>query len=732
MASYTFFDDLDTQYTQPAHRDPIWTLGLDKDPNEKQILEWLLSEVAYLNRWNSDRFQEIEKNLRLYKNIQYVQSDVNRNQAERQELRTAAMQKLSINHLGDMVKNRVARLIKYRPGVAVLPTNDEQQDKISAKLTKILIDHIWYNQNFESQVMPRIARDKSVLGESYLWIDWDPSLGDKHPDSPEAGKTITMRDENGDVIVDEQGNPIKIEDEIKVGDVAYTVVMAIDVLLQAKDNLKESEYCFRRRVMPTAEVKMLYPKATNAIRPDERAKVYNFNSGMLEQHGNMTVVWEFWHKKTRMLSKGRKIVFTKDGLLENIPHPFSHGEFPFERLVDMDFPGELHGVSFFRNVRGIQGIINNLSNMIVRNQHLVSHPKWMLPAGSARLDQLGNDITIVQYKGPQPPVLAQANPTPGEVFKFRDQMIQEMGQLSGVFQVSRGEVPPGIKAGVALQFLSEQESERHNEDILNANEFIKQVAKKTISVAGDYYDPSDERTLRAIGKNNKWMTVFFDAANLTKSYDIRVQNASALPQSKAARMQTLLDLNAQFPDKVPAEQVLDMLDLAQNEKFIDVVTVAVRAAQAENEFLGENKDVPVEEYEDHYQHWTVHAQWIQDLSFKTMTPKSVQDKAKDHLRAHEMLMIQKAAQNPDYMAKLKTLNNFPMLMPLDAAVASPEAAEPPLPEEEQAPAPAAPAGQIVPEQQLDQMPEYPSVEEQLAMTAQIPEAPEPVPPSGAV
>ena len=53
---------------------------------------------------------------------------------------------------------------------------------------------------------------------------------------------------------------------------------------------------------------------------------------------------------------------------------------------------------------------------------------------------------------------------------------------------------------MALQFLSEQESERHNEDVLKFNEWIKQVARKTIAVAGDYYDPSDKRMIRVIGK----------------------------------------------------------------------------------------------------------------------------------------------------------------------------------------------------------------------------------------
>lgn len=718
MSATTFFEDLDSTYQIPENRDPIWTLGIDKSTNEDRILRWLKGEIGFLAEYNSDRFQEIKKNLMLYKNIQYQTQELNRNLVERQEVRSAAMNKITVNHLADVTKNRVSRLVKYKPGIAVLPSNDEQGDKVSAKMTKALLDHIWYNQNFENIIVPEAALVKSVMGEVYLFINWDPDLGDKHPDSPEKGSKVPLLDEAGQPEKDEMGRTIFIEEEIKVGDVSYEIVLPTDVLIHATQRLSDAEYCFRRRVMPTAKARILFPKGAHAIKADETARVFDFQSQELKKQGNLTVVWEFWHKKMKALPGGRKITFTKDGILENIEHPFSHGDFPFERLTDQDYPGELHGVSFYRNVRALQGVYNNLTNFIVRNQHMVSHPKWMVPSGSVRLDSLGNDISLVQYKGPQPPVLVQANSTPSEIYSFREQIKNELGQLSGVFQVSRGEVPPGIKAGVALQFLSEQESERHNEDVLKFNEWIKQVARKSISVAGDYYDPSDDRMIRVIGKNNQWMTVFFDAANLAKSYDIRIQNASALPQSKAARMQTLLDLNQQFPALVTPEMVLDMLDMAQSDKFTDLATVSVRAAQAENELISQGEDIEVEEHEDHFQHWANHAPVVQELSFKTQTPKKLQEKFKRHIMAHEMLLIEKAKQNPAVMQKLQALANFPMFFMPEEMVEKDPSPEPPAVEAKP------PGGPIQPDEQLPTvMAGQPAVEPMPDMAQQLyPEA----------
>lgn len=718
MSLATFFEDLDTSYQSPQNRDPIWTLGLEKNENEKQILDWLKGEIGFLTQRNQERYQEIKKNLQLFKNIQYQVQDLSRSTVERRETKSASMQKISVNHLGDVTKSRVARLVKYKPGIVFLPANDEYQDKISAKTTKSLLDHIWYIQNFENVVVPEGALAKSVMGEAYLWIDWDPDLGDKHPDNPKNGKRVPLLDANGKPEKNENGDTIFLDEEVMTGDVRYDVVLTTDVLLHAVNRLADVEYCFRRRVMPTAAARLKWPKAGKSIQVDETARVYDFEQQELIQYGNSTVVWEFWHKNIKALPKGRKITFTKDGILENIEHPFSHGGMPFERLTDLEYPGELHGVSFYRNVRALQGVYNNLTNFIVRNQHMVSHPKWMIPAGSVRLDSLGNDITMVQYKGGQPPVLAQANTTPSEVYNFREQIKNELGQLAGVFQVSRGEVPPGIKAGVALQFLSEQESERHNEDVLKFNEWIKQVAKKTIAVCGDYYDESDKRMIRVIGKNNQWTTAFFDASNLSKDYDIRVQNASALPESKAARMQTLLDLNQQFPNEVPPSMVLDMLDMAQSDKFIDVATAAVRTAQAENELIAQGKDVQVMEYEDHLKHWQNHAVMVQELSYKTMTPENVQEKMKLHIMAHEMLLVQRAKVNPALMQQLQAMPSFPMFfVPEELVEKDPSPDHPPT--EPPAPPPAPPGGPMAPEEQLPiAMAGQPTIEQMMPSVAE--------------
>jgi hypothetical protein len=343
---------------------------------------------------------------------------------------------------------------------------------------------------------------------------------------------------------------------------------------------------------------------------------------------------------------------------------------------------------------------------------LCSHPKWVVPAGSINIQALGNERTIVQYKGAQAPVLIQSSPTPREVFEFRQQLKEEFQQISGVFGVSRGEPPPGIKAGVALQFLNEQENERFNELSMKWNEMIREVAIMTIAVAGDYYDASDARMVRVLGKDEIWRTKFFDSAHLSKDYDIRVQNSSALSQSKSARIQSLMDLNKEFPGAVRQEQVMDLLGLAQNDKFIDAATKSVKSAEAENEMiLSDGGDSQVEEYEDHLTHWEIHGRELQAYSFKHETPKNIQEKLKDHILVHEMYLLEKSKFNQKLAEELSAIRNFPMIF-------TPEPLPPPSPV-------VAPQGQPI--EGLAIPPEMPvnpemSLDEQLLSTEQPPQS----------
>lgn len=694
-------------------------MQLDDSNQEDNILKWLNGELNYIKEEDQERIRQIQRNLALYKGIQYNdQNTRNFKDDPRQVNRLRNPRKLVVNHLYDLTEQRVSRIVKFRPAVAALPTHDEYQDRLAAKTVEAWIKHMFYMNELDGNLGPAIARSAQVTGEGYNFIEWDPDMGEEHPTSKKArekdGKVdVPLLDNSGKQAFDDKGNPIRIEQEVKVGDVRFKHELTTNMFLEKKNSFEDVNYAFRCQIWDVDELRLKFPESASKIKATEDVQIYDFERMESRKGSNQVVAYYFYHKDKHFLPGGREIFFTSNVVLKNEKLPYSHGRLPFTRFKDVDIPHERYGVSFYNNVKQLTSQYNNVTNMIVRAQALMAHAKWVMPAGACKLEQLGNDHTVVQYKGPTPPQMVQANPTPTELFKFREQIKEEFQQISGVFGVSRGEPPPGVKAGVALQFLNEQENERSNSNVLAWNEFIRDTAVMSLSVAKDFYEPSDERTIRVVGKNNQWIVKELDPDDLNRDYDIRIQNTSALPRSKAARTQTLLDLNESFPEQVSAERVLDMLDFSQEQKFIDGRTQAVKTAEIENDKILEGGGAgEVFDWEDHIVHWEIHVRDLQGYNFKTDTPKKTRENFIDHIRAHERLMLDRAKLNPIFAERLAALKQFPLIFKEAIIPAQP------LPGE----LPGVPP-QGLQEQQPPQPNQPPPISEQGGLQAEIPKQP---------
>jgi len=654
----SFFDVLDEPDAQAKNIKPFHSI--ENTPKAK--LKWLNNTFEVLQKQAVFRTSVQREHLSLYRGLQFIPK-TSSNRTSENRYRYNKVDKFVVNQLYDMVETKIAQMMRVKPAVDVLPTNDEFEDKNAAKATKLLINHLWYINDVDN-ILEKTHRYMRIFGESYLFILWDKDKGDLHPAYTEAinvGEKLFLTNDDGSPQVDINGQPVEIKEKVFTGDVCYEVPPPWRVLLQRKHQMEDVEYCMKISIEHVEDLKKEYPTKAGQIEADSNLSLFeidNMNDRVLEDE---TVVIEFWHKYTKLVPEGSYIKFTKRGILEESKSPYSHGDLPFERLTDLDVPEQLNGVSRLELIRPIQNMYNNVNTLIARNIYMTGHAKWVMPRGACDIKQLGNDNTIITYKGGMAPQMVDVRPNPVEVYNYRESLKDDMGTIYGVHGVSRGTPPSGITAAVALQFLNEQESERASTDIVKHNSFVQRMAKKTIAVCGDYYMPDDGRMLRIVGKDNQHMIKYFDSASLQKDYDVRVQGGSALPESKAGRMQRIIELIQYKPDIISPERLIELLDFGDTEKFQSLVTEAVRAADAENEDLLQGNPVgEPEEWEDHLIHWRAHTKIIQRRSFKEETPIEIQQAMIDHITDTEFAMVEKAKENPLFQGKLAQLALFPI------------------------------------------------------------------------
>lgn len=589
--------------------------------------------------------------------------------------------KLVVNHLYDLVIQRVSRLTRNKPAVSINPANSEYSDRISAKIVKYLVDYIMYQNNFDT-LMIELAQSAYIDGESYLKIAWDPNRGHMHPDwKEEAAEARSQRreprlpvlDENGEQVVSEKGDPLFIERPIYVGDVCLSVWTPVDTLVQACGDHRKAKYYIHEEWMDADELKALYPEHAALFVPDtgdvtgfgSEGNVFAPESG---PESGKILVRKFWHKPDQFLASGREVWSTRKVVLENKPLASGLTSLGLVRFSDIDIKDKQKGQSFFIHGKAINATINDLTSMTRRNSLMLAHPKWLIPRGSVvKKDSLSNEIAQIEYQGSVPPQLVAPPPMSQEINMLRKDLKQDLQTILGVFDISRGQVPANIRSALALQVMDEQEDQRANSSVSKHASTIREVVQEIIEVASAHYHKDDKRLIPVVGRDNRYMLKEFDPEHLSRAYDVRVSNASGLPTSKAARTETLVELKKAFPTLVRDEQVADLLQWGESERFYDIATVAVRSAEAENESLlnGEETDEPTP-FEDHITHWTTHIREVQNRGFKTNTPPEIQAALISHILGTELLMMEQARKTPSFALELVQLKQFPVFYAIDA------------------------------------------------------------------
>ena len=655
------FDDLlEAEFSSEKEEKPLWKIGLS---NDEEVLKWLNNEFDYLRKQNGPRFEKMKENIGIYKGTQYRPHDrttINDflNVGPKKKRNS---HKLIVNHLYDITETIVARSTRNKVSPDIYPANSEEyEDRTNARLAKKLADHIAYiNKLPEKHV--KLKRHSILCGEAYLLGEWNKHGGDIHPMWAEA-KEHDFIDEKGNPVKGPDGKPMKMKDPVMVGEVELSLMKSWRVLVDDKEQWDDVEHFFIVEIEQTEKIIKDYPASKNKIKKSDSAYAFEVDTMQARELRDECIKVTFYRKKDRFMPKGAKVVFTKDCILEKGDFPFSlQNKLNLVRLTDVEVEDQLNAESFYEWTKEIQFRHNQLSSDIIKHQRLCAHPKWMVPKGRCKLEQLGDDTTVVQFQGPVPPKLAVMAPNPPEVFTFRKELKEDLEQISTVTGTSRRDPPTGVTASVSLKYLSELEAERVIVSTSKDNEFIKEVYGLMLAIAGDKYDENDGRTVRVLGKGDYLKISSLKNANFSKSYDIRIGNSDVLPETQTGKMAAIFDLIDRKPDILPDEQLLDALNLGSTEKIEDILTASLKAAEAENEdFLdGEPVEDP-QEFEEHITHWNSHVSAMQSRGFKKYAPEANKMALIEHIQITEFLMVEKAKVNPLFQAKLAQLPLFPI------------------------------------------------------------------------
>lgn len=600
---------------------------------EKDQIQWFEETLRRLEDFSQLRIETAANNLLWYtgeydKTFEYranIPGSNNRGSARRIIPRI-------FNHLFDITEQRVSKLSRYKPSFDSVPTNREEKDRLVARMIKQCIFSVARRVHMENLIQ-EAERWAAVFGEVFIAAEWNTEIGDR--------KSRGSLERVGDVDVWVKAPWMVLpEPKRKWEDVNW--VIEIDEIMQLDE-------CRKRFKMPS-------------IEKDGKTWVFGFNQDLQEKRDDEVVVYRVVEKPCQFNEKGRFTYIVSGKIVDQTKeYPYSHNDFPFERHTDIDVPGRLFAMSFYQQIKPIQHVYNKLTSIMVRNMTLVGHPHILMPKGAAKIEAFGNTHTAIEYAGPVEPKIVTFPAVPQEFFQLRNEVRQELGQVSGIQGVSRGAPPPGARAASMLRFYEEQEEQRASTQIIKHNELIRRIYLKIGSIIGDYYPTtSKDRLIRIVGPENQYMVEAFEGAKISSEYDIIIVNSTGFSESMAGRLEEIQMLQQMAPGLLSPEQMADVLELKNPQKAYDSATAALKHAEEENERFLDGKDVPSPQpYQDLIVHWKQHLILINSSTWENNVPKKIKEAMEAHMVATEMLMEKKAEINSAFAQTLGMLPGYP-------------------------------------------------------------------------
>ena len=122
-----------------------------------------------------------------------------------------------------------------------------------------------------------------------------------------------------------------------------------------------------------------------------------------------------------------------------------------------------------------------------------------------------------------------------------------------------------------------------------------------------------------------------------------------------------MDAMQRNPSMVSPERWEYLLELADTEKMSTLATEAIKAADSIVEDIMAGRDVAdLESWHDLIIHWETYVKAMQSRAFNEEATPDIRNKMKDHMFWTEEAMLNKMEGNPEFEARLATLNLFPI------------------------------------------------------------------------
>ena len=531
------------------------------------------------------------------------------------------------NHIAPNIETRISKLKNMRTITRCKAGGSlDQADLHAAKIGTHLLKNNYSGQNL---------REKHA--EELSWMEICGTVFRKHIWNPNLGQVIGVA--NPDIAGEDEQSPPQPGteqpqgQEVREGEQETIIVPPQEIYPDSsyRDDISSCKSIIHAKAFNVDEIAEIWGVQ---VRPEkaEAEKLVRSTNGMgglgygqggfmvhnvkLENHA---IVMEYMELPSSKHPDGRLIIVAGGKLLHKGPLPYRVGDdgvpgFPFSMLICLKRPGISWGKTVLERLIPVQRRYNALRNRKAEYLSRVSIGQYDIEEGSVDLDAFEVDAaapgSITEYaRGSNPPRERQSPSLPASFEREEETLLNEFAILSGVSEISRqGSVPSGVKSGVAIGLLQEQDDTRLSNTADNIERFEIQSGKIQLRLFKQYV--TAPRTLYAVGKNNVAEVIDWIGSDLT-SDNVVLDNMSAAVESPIQRRQMVFDLlesgllndpETGRLDKDMRSRVFELIEFGEWESADDPEQLHIAKAERENKMMEQGQLPQARNFDNHVIH----------------------------------------------------------------------------------------------------------------------------------
>lgn len=374
--------------------------------------------------------------------------------------------------------------------------------------------------------------------------------------------------------------------------------------------------------------------------------------------------YEVWLRPTLEFPQGLvfRVLGERDPIIldspeENLPGPIPYTDiegnalWPFQHAQYEHVGGRLLGRSAISPLIQKQDQLNQLDSLVQLCVQRTSNPAWIIPENAGVEGITGEPGLIVKWNvlaagGQGKPERVEGIPLDQSLFVFREQIIKDIEDLSGAFDIIKGQKPTGIEAFSALQLLVERSQSRFTSVFQARGEMYRRWFSIALELERQF--GPDQRTWSVIAPNRGYTFKSFSNAQLQGQVTIQIEDGSNMPKTALGKRAAIEQANQlMLLDPTDPDQKYALLTQFGLSDLVPSLNYHVQAAltiQDEFEKWVENPIGPsplvVKPWFDPMVHWTERIKWLNTDKMREIlaTTPALEPLITLHLQELQMVM----------------------------------------------------------------------------------------------